>query len=44
MKDSTQIKRNCVKTFDVGHDAKHYRESQGNTGPLKMQFLAKFPF
>ena len=40
LKDSSQIKRNCVKTFDVRHDAKHYRESQGITGPLKMQFSA----
>ena len=40
LKDSTQIKRNCVKTFDDRHDAKHYRESQGITDPLKMQFFS----
>ena len=37
LKDSTQIKRNCVKTFDVRHDAKHYRAPQGITGLMKMQ-------
>ena len=44
LKDSTQLKRNCVKTFDVKHDAKHYRESQGITGPLKMQFFSIISF
>ena len=39
LKDSTKIKRNCVKTFDVRHDAKHYRASQGITGPMKLQFV-----
>ena len=37
LRDSTQIKRNYVKTFDVEHDAKHCREPQGFTGPMKMQ-------
>ena len=40
LKYSTQIKRNCVKTFDVRHNAKHYGESQGITGPLKMKFYS----
>ena len=39
-KDSTQIKRNCVKTFDVRHNAKHYIASQGITVQLKMQFFS----
>ena len=40
LKDSTQIKLNCVKTFNVRQDVKHYRASQRITGPLKMQFLS----
>ena len=40
LKDSTHIKRNCVKTFDVSHDTKHYRASQGITGSLKMQMFS----
>ena len=44
LKDSFQIKHNCMKTFDVRHDAKHYRASQGITGPLKMQFFSKIYF
>ena len=44
LKDSTQIKRNCAKTFDVRHDAKHYRASQGITDPLKMQFFSLISF
>ena len=44
LKDSIQIKCNCVKPFDVRHDAKHNRESKEITGPLKMQFSAYFPF
>ena len=28
LKDSTQIERKCVKTFDVRHSAKHYRATQ----------------
>ena len=32
LKDSNQIKRNCVKTLDVRHDAKHYRAPQIMTG------------
>ena len=44
LKDSTQNKRNCVKTSDVRHDAKHYRASQGKTGPLKMQFFSIISF
>ena len=40
LKDSTQIKRNYVKTFDVRHDAKHYRASKGITGPMKMQVFS----
>ena len=45
-KDSTQIKRICVKTFDVRHDDKHYynRASQGITGPMKMQFFSIISF
>ena len=39
-KDSTQIKRNCVKTLDVRHDAKQYRALQGITGPIKMHFFS----
>ena len=44
LKDSTQIKRNCVKSFDVRHDAKHYRASQGITGPKKKQFFSIISF
>ena len=44
LKDSTQIKRNCVKTFDIRHDAKHYRAPQGITVPLKMQFFSIIAF
>ena len=44
LKDSTQIKHNCVKTLDVRHDAKHYRASQGITGPLKMQIFSIISF
>ena len=32
LKDSTQSKHNCVKTFTVRHDVKRYRVSQGITG------------
>ena len=39
LKDSSQIKRNYVKAFDVRHDAKQYRASQGITGPRKMHFF-----
>ena len=39
-KESTQIKHNCVKTFDVRHNAKHFRESQGITVHFKMQFFS----
>ena len=32
LKDSTQSKHNCVKAFDVRHDAKRYIVSQGIIG------------
>ena len=44
MKDSTQIKRNCVKTFDVRHDAKLLRASQWMTDPYQMQFFSIISF
>ena len=44
LKDSTQIKRNYVKTLDVRHDAKHYRASEGITGPIKIQFFSIISF
>ena len=44
LKNSTQIKRNYVKTFDVRHDAKNYRASQGIAGPMKMQFSSMISF
>ena len=34
LKDSTQIKCNYMKTFDVRHNAKHNRASQGIRGQL----------
>ena len=37
-------KYNCVKTFDVRHDVKHYRISQGITGLWKMQFFSIISF
>ena len=36
MKDSSQSKHNCMKTFNVRHDAKLYRVSQGVTGEWKI--------
>ena len=44
LKNSTQIKRYYVKTFDVGHDAKYYRASQGVTSPMKKQFFSMISF
>ena len=44
IKDSTQIKCNCVKTLVVRHDAKHYRALQGITDPLEMQFFSIISF
>ena len=44
LKKITQIKRNFVKTFDIRHDAKHYRASQTITGPMKMQFSSIISF
>ena len=44
LKDSTQIKRDYVKTFNVRHDAEHYRASRGITGPMKMEFLSMISF
>ena len=40
LKDSTQSKHNCVKKFDVRHDAKRYRVSQGIIGSWKMYFFS----
>ena len=39
LKDSTQLKHNYVKTLGVRHDAKHYRASEGITGPIKIHFF-----
>ena len=39
LKDSIQSKYNFVKTFDVRHDTKHYRVSQG-----KMRFFSIISF
>ena len=44
LKNSTEIKRDSVKTFDVRHDAKHYRASQGITGPMKLRFFGIISF
>ena len=44
LKDHIQIKRNYVKTFYVRRDAKHYRTSQGITGPMKRQFFSMIFF
>ena len=44
LKDSTQGKHNCVKTFDVRHDAKGYRASQGITDSWKMQLFRNISF
>ena len=44
LKDSTQSKHNGVKIFDVRPDVKHYRVSQGITGPWKMQFFSIISF
>ena len=44
LKDSTQIKLNSVKTFDIRQDVKHNYASQGITGPTKMQFFSMISF
>ena len=44
LKDSTQSKHNCVKTFDVRHDAKRYRVSQWITAHGKCNYSATFSF
>ena len=44
LKDSTQIKHNCVKTLDVRHNGKQYRVSQVITSPLKCSFQHNFLF
>ena len=46
LKDSTQSKHNCVKTFNVRHDAERYRVSQVITGSAswKMQFFSIISF
>ena len=45
LKDGTQIKRICANTFDVRHDTKHHRASQGrNNRPIKMQFFSIVSF
>ena len=43
-KYSTQSKHNCVKTFDVRHNAKRYRVSQGIIVSLKMYFFSIISF
>ena len=44
LKDSTQSKHNYVKKFDVRHDAKCYRVSQGTIESWKMYFFSNISF
>ena len=44
LEDNTQSKHNCVKTFDVRHDAKRHRVSQRITGSWKMQYFSIMSF
>ena len=44
LKDISQSKHNCVKTFDVRQDAKHNRVAQGIIGPWRKQLFSIISF
>ena len=44
LKDSTQSIHNCMKTFDVRHEAKQYKVSRGIVAMENAFFSASFPF